>query len=216
MKDRSKTMFRKVLMRVIFCVIVPVLVVVGVWFGLSLQNEARSAGWQEVAIEGFHTFRIPGYWILMENEGFLYFADREINQENSFEDITVFMIGNGSFLQSLERVYDNVTYLERVRGFALDGSGAHYGVDIYNIDNERVEKFWIGLERSTGEGRRTLGFISIDDSVTEDTVRTIAFSYGGSTRILLETIAASIFFVTIYFAILSIVFIIRRVKKKRL
>ena len=166
MNNLPQSILRKVVNGFIFCVIVPALIIAVIWLSLKMPNTARSAEWQEITIENFHAIRVPRHWILTEKDGFFYFADREIEQTNSFKGITIFMIGNGSFLQSLEKTYENVTHVERLRGFALDGSGAHYGVDVYSIDNEHVEKFWVGFERGTDESWRTLGFINIDDSVT--------------------------------------------------
>ena len=212
MENRSNFDRKKWAKNLAYFVLLPTLIALIVWLVFAMPHIIRNIGTQQVMIDSFSSFRVPEHWVLTEKGGILYFADRELEAEDTLEDVTLFMVRGRYMLQTLQEFHEDVEFSRRDEGVTV--GLANYGANVYWINGIEVEKFRVSM------GRSPRYFISIDESVTEDVVRNIALSYDWTVTVGIDTIFVSMLLVPIYFFILLVIVIIvgliRRAKERRM
>ena len=184
---------RKKIVRVIVisCIGILLLSAPFIWRELS---ETRWSGWQTIEIEDVRDLRVPEDWVFTKREGVIYFTDREFGENDTLDDVTLYMFllspnmetwegewydtFSNTFFESVGFVREinrNLVYFPIIFGSPI----GQYGDNVYEIDGEEVTKMGIGVSARNvwvGGWRAYLRFIVWDESVSQATVRRIARS----------------------------------------
>jgi len=159
-------------------------------------NEQRYADWQTVEVEYVGSLQVPGDWVFTERNGVIYFTDREFDDSDPLEDVTLYMflawpnietwevwyhdaVSSNTFFESIKFVRNinrSLVYAPPIFGSPIGG----HGNTIYEIDGEEKTRMEIDISAVNAwldNSRTSLHFIVWDESVSEATARRIVRSY---------------------------------------
>jgi len=152
--------------------------------------------WQTIEISYVGSLRVPENWVFTERGGIIYFTDREFSNDETLDDVTLYMflrspnvrtweavrggdVTSNIFFESVRFVNDinrTLVYSPPVLGSPISA----YGNAIFEINGEERARMEINMEAGNarvGSLRAFMQFVIWDESVSQATVRRIARSY---------------------------------------
>jgi len=172
----------------LFILCIPLLAAL-IWLAFQLVPSLIYRDWQTIEIEYVGHFRVPEDWVFTEKNGVIYFTNREFEDGDTLEDVTLYMFLSSVNVETWQKVtndtrtntfFNSINWVRQINNRASSSALAHYGEALVEIDGEEIVKFWIGM--MAGNVRMDFQyvgftFVVIDESVTTQTIRRIARSY---------------------------------------
>lgn len=135
-------------------------------------------GWQDVSVKYSGDFKIPANWIVTERDHLLFITDKNLDES----DVKYYLIqasyrtGTGSDSSKLESYTYSPEEIERL-SYVICANSSSYGKSVFEIDGQKVEKYFIDFSYEPSDPSANIRFIAFDDLLDEDTIYKIANSF---------------------------------------
>lgn len=137
------------------------------------------AGWQTIEVDGVGSFKVPGDWILTEEDGLIYFFDQALGEDG----YSIYLLEPRRFRDDLSRTmiiseYYGEAEITNIKSSVILSNSAYYGIYQCKIGGDKGGKAYFEIPYvEFGGGDRYMTLVAWDGLVDVDMIRQIAKSY---------------------------------------
>ena len=137
------------------------------------------AGWQAVEVDGVGSIKVPGDWILTEEDGLIYFSDQALDED----EYSIYLLEPNIFRDEMGRTmilseYFGEAEITDIKSSVILSNSAYYGIYQCKIGGDSGGEAYFEIPYvEFGGGDRYMTLVAWDGLVDVDTIRKIAKSY---------------------------------------